>query len=115
MAGCATTEQRSAHRAQYAETIPKCTEARECEVKWSAARRFVNTHSAKKLQMLTNDYMETYGPGNAEPGLSWRVSKEPAGSGYRFVAEAWCANIFGCQPDALKTMVEFNSFVDAAQ
>lgn len=109
-------EVRNDMQRDFAETIPTCISEKECQVKWSAARRFVTAHSDWKIQTLTTDFLETYNPRSGDPGLAWSVSKDAASDGmsYRIVARARCANMFGCVPDAMKTMIAFNREVSAA-
>lgn len=48
-------------------------------------------------------------------GIAVQVTKEPAGGGtYRLVARVWCDNMFGCRPDALDALIDFNRTVGAA-
>jgi hypothetical protein len=120
MAGCGAMKQaaqeRQSLRYEYERTIPTCGSEKDCELKWSAARTFVLSNSDRKLQHITNDYLETYNPAPSSPGLAWRVNKEATGSSsYRIVATAWCANMFGCVPDNLTTMLRFNEAVNAAR
>jgi len=119
IAGCvlpASTHDREVARRDFDQTIPGCFSERECEVKWSAARRFVLENSSMKIQHLTNDYIETFNSIRSSTGLAWRVSKEPTGAsgGYRIVAQAWCDNMFSCAPDAMATMIRFNRAVSDA-
>lgn len=85
-------------------------------MKWAAGRRFVLQHSARKIQTMTADFMETYNPAPDDPGLAWRVSKEPSADDktFQIVAQAWCDNLFGCVPDAMQTMQRFNFEVTRA-
>jgi len=120
LGGCAVIESTShtqtATEYVFQQTVPTCSGAKECEVKWSAARRFVVANSRWKIQTLTSDYLETFNSTNGDPGLAWRVSREPSADGqsYRIVPLAACANMFGCVPDAMQTMIRFNEEVTAS-
>lgn len=107
---------RSAWESDFAASVPTCSTDKECEVKWSAARQFVNANTARRIQTMTNDYIETYNPVRGDPGLAWRVSKDPSSDGktYRINAQAFCSNMFGCVPDAKETMLRFNRQVDSS-
>lgn len=116
LTGCAQMEQAqariAAQQAEIERTAPTCNTARECEVKWSAARTFLLSNSRMRLQTITPDFLETYNSPSSDPGLAWRVTKEAVGeSSYRIVGRAWCGNMFGCVPDARLTMLAFNRAV----
>ncbi|QCG64265.1 hypothetical protein [Pseudomonas veronii] len=41
-------------------TIPVCISDKDCELKWSAARRWVLSNAGYKIQSITSDYIETH-------------------------------------------------------
>jgi len=108
LAGCAT------HPVPYA-PAPLCSSAKECEVKWVAARRWVIEHCASMLKTYTSDYMETDQATEVARDLACRVSKERISKAeYRIVFEAECtANVRGCKPQDARNA--FNSAVSAAR
>lgn len=113
--GCATAAVDPAKQARVQASVPTCEGAEECELKWAAARRWVLENAGFKLQNVTNDFLETYNPTNHSPSLAARVMKEPIGGGrYRIVVSLWCANMFGCIPDAWDAAQAFNNYVNAA-
>jgi len=118
LSGCASgvsSAQRATMQAEINKTIPTCAEARDCELKWAAARRWVLSNSPMKIQQMTPDFIETYNPLNSSPDIAVRVVKEPVGSaGYRILARVWCDNMFGCQPDAQAAIIDFNRVVNEA-
>lgn len=117
VAGCATgpTEAEKVARDEIARTIPTCSEEKECATKWSAARTWIIANSGWKLQHVTPDYLETYNAINSSPRIAVRVNKEPIANGqYQLVAAVWCDNIFGCQPNKLDAMLDFNRKVNAS-
>ena len=85
------------------EPAPLCSSAKECEVKWEAARRWVNDHCGFSLHIDASDYMQTDFLGDDKTLLACRVSKEPISeTEYRIVVQVGCrASISGCQ-DARK-------------
>jgi hypothetical protein len=88
---------------------PTCTSQADCDMKWSAARTFVLSHSGYKFQTYTPDFMETYSPANGDVALGAQVNREPAENGsYRISAKFWCDNIFACVPAAAPTLNAFN-------
>lgn len=116
-AGCATNTDVARKTAQIHREVPECYSAEECEVMWSAARRWVLAHSTRKLQHVTDDFLETYNPEPYSPYLAMRVEKVPlpGGSGYQIGITVWCNNMFGCSPDKLDAMLAFNKAVSAGQ
>lgn len=116
IAGCVNTEQKQAQAAEFRATIPECHSEQQCELMWSAARRWVLSNAGYKFQHITPDFMETYNPTESSLKLAARVVKEPLpdGSGYNIVISTWCANIFGCAPDAHLAAINFNKQVSAA-
>lgn len=116
LAGCATPVTDSQRRVFY-QTIPTCAEAKECEVKWAAARRWVLSNAGFKIQTISPDYIETFNIRDATSTDLWvRVTKEPtSGTVYRILVEAGCNNMFGCVPEAFAAMQSFNDFVNYAK
>lgn len=103
-------------REQLAASIPTCATDKECEMKWSAARQWVLANSGFKIQLLTNDFLETYNPPRGATQIAVRVAKEPmADGGYRFVVTTWCGNIFGCVPDQWAAAQAFNDHLNAVR
>jgi hypothetical protein len=113
--GCATNEEYAQKLAEIDRTTPICSSTDECEAKWAAARKWVLDNAGWKLQIVNDDFMQTANPGQYSVYLAARVNKEPLGGGsYKIVAEVWCNNAFGCSPDRLSALLDFNKTVDAA-
>jgi Short C-terminal domain len=111
--GCVSREVRQNQELMFNSTIPTCQSEKECEAKWSAARRWVLNNSSTKIQTMTDDFIETYNP-RYSTDIAVRVSKEPVASGgYRFVVNVWCKNIFGCFPNTLDAANDFNNYVNS--
>jgi hypothetical protein len=116
MTGCAASPERQAKDAEFRRTIPTCIEDIDCKAKWEAAQIWVVKHSGFKLQIVTDVLIETYNSTQHSPELAIRVVKEPVGSEtYRIVVLATCANIFGCIPDAMEAVLNFNNTIAAIQ
>jgi hypothetical protein len=121
LAACAVPDRRQSTRAVLQEnpdrSPPACQGAEDCEAKWSAARRWVNTHAGFRLQIYSADYMETYWSPDADSAdLSVRVEREPLGGGrYNLRVAAGCQNPSGCVPDARAAMLDFDTTVAAAR
>ncbi|MNJ41763.1 hypothetical protein D3C77_366980 [compost metagenome] len=115
LSGCANNQQTEAFRAEALRTTPTCDSTDSCEVKWSAARRWVLSHAGTKIQNYGSDYFDTYNPIQNSPLLAAQISKDAVGGGkYAITAKLWCDNMFGCQPNAWEALVDFNRTVNAA-
>jgi hypothetical protein len=94
---------------------PTCKSEAQCAAEWAAARTFVLGHSAYRLQTYSADFMQTYNPSEGDPQLAAEVNKEPIpGGGYTIAARFFCANLFGCVPNARGVLDAFNRTVSAA-
>lgn len=77
---------------------PICTEPRECEGMWSAARNWVSASCGMKIQTMTDSFIETFN--SVDGAAACRVTKDPRPEGgYSFQALVNCAG--GCEPYAL--------------
>jgi hypothetical protein len=107
--GCVSQEMIDAER-HFEATIPSCSTEKDCEMKWSLARKWMVANPSMKLQHYAADYMETYNP--AGDGLGARVIKEPVGeTSYRIVVDAWCGG-FSCLRSMTSVKQSFNDFVN---
>jgi hypothetical protein len=117
LVGCATTPspERQALLSEFQNTIPTCEKDVDCDVKWDAAQLWVVHHAAYKIQTSTNVLIETYNAVNsADTGFMVQVTKEPLGGGkYQILVNIHCANMFGCVPNQLPAMVDFNRTVNS--
>ncbi len=112
--GCVTSPERQVLRSEFESTTPMCESTEECEQMWSAARRWLLSHSGWKLEHITDDFLETYNPTQYSPELAVRVEKIPqSNSRYQIVVTTWCANLLGCVPDKLEAAVDFNRTLNA--
>ncbi|QOU06805.1 hypothetical protein IM720_08800 [Pseudomonas fluorescens] len=118
LSGCAAVPDAKTEqlKQEYMSTIPVCISDKDCELKWSAARRWVLSNAGYKIQSITSDYIETFNPPEASSLLGARIIKEPKGDGsYRITAELWCSNWIGCHPPVWEAAVDFNRTVNAAR
>lgn len=117
LAGCATApspEQIAARNAITAST-PTCSSDKECEVKWAAARAWINANAGWRLQHVQADYLETYNSVGGSTNIAVRVTKQPLRTGgYRILGSVWCDNMFGCIPDNWVALKQFNDYVNAS-
>lgn len=114
LAGCASSAERDAKRAEFQRTVPTCKAERECELKWASARNWVLSNAGFKIQNITGDYIETFGSVGGSTYLAARVTKDPLpDGGYRITVMVWCDNPFGCNPDADDAALAFNRQLNA--
>lgn len=115
LTGCANNQQTEAWKSEALRTTPTCQTEDSCQVKWSAARRWVLSNAGTKIQNYGSDYFDTYNPIANSPRLAAQVSKEAVGGGkFVITAKLWCDNMFGCQPNAWQALLDFNRSVNAA-
>lgn len=117
LSACVTPEQRAADEAAeitYRASIPMCSTDKECQAKWSAARRWVLDNCSFKLQHITDDYMETFNSGDyAATGMWCRVTKTPISDiTYRIELENGVNNPFASGLSGARS--RFNQYVTAA-
>lgn len=115
VSGCVSQAQRASNQAAMNESVPVCETTKQCDVAWSAATSWVTEHCAMKLQTVTDSLLQTYNSPPDSPELSCRVLKEKGPGGRSAVRiSVGCANIFGCVPDRVASVLAFGSFVKTA-
>lgn len=113
--GCAPKKLTPEQLVELEKTKPSCATEKECEVMWSAARRWVLDNAGMKIQNITNDFIETYNPRKNDTKLGVRVVKEIQPDGkYSLSVDTWCSNVFGCRLNKYDATISFNSSVNAA-
>ncbi len=117
--GCATITQEQ--KQAWMETAPACNTKPDCDAKWAAAREWVQNNAGYKIQIYSNDLIETYNPTASDPKIAVSVSKNPIGTSpegnqSHFInIKVWCANIFGCRPSINDAILNFNNHVSMIQ
>ena len=118
-AGCATQQYDPATQAKLNEiqrTIPTCSGDKECNAKWETAQLWVVKNAGYKIQNATNVLIQTYNATGSRVDIAAQITKEPLGGGrYQFIANIWCDNIFGCRPNRLDALMDFNRTLNAVQ
>jgi hypothetical protein len=115
----ADKERRKQQELEALQNVPVCFTEYNCEKKWAAARDWVNNNAKYKIQIYSDDLIETYKGSNTSADLYARVTKTLLGGVgdskvYAIELSAGCANIFGCFPNAKKSLLNFNQVVGAA-
>ena len=70
--------------------IPRCTAQRECEAMWSAARNWVTSSCAMKIQTMTDTFIETYNSNFALSAVCRSDQRSGTGGGYSFHVAVSC-------------------------
>lgn len=105
MAGCVSQQSVDAER-HFESTIPTCSGAKDCEIKWAAARQWLLSNMTMKLQHYAPDYMETFNP--VDEGIGGRVTKDPVDdTTYKITVAISCAG-FTCLGSMTKIKQSFN-------
>ena len=93
-----------------------CEGEDECKLMWERATFFVNSNAAYKIQIHNDTVIQTYNPSENSPSLAFSVTKEPLGNGkYQIWTKAWCANMFGCQPNHIETIAKAKKYIRTGQ
>ncbi len=98
-------------QAQLDETLPLCYSDIDCEAKWAAARRWVQENAGYKIQIYSDDLIETYNSTNS--ALSASVTKNLiANNIYSIHLKVWCGeDLFGCRPTLESAILHFNDYI----
>lgn len=93
-----------------------CQDEAECKTIWERATYFVNANAGFKLQIHNDTIIETYNPSANSPRLAFSITREPLGNGkYQIWTKAWCANMFGCQPNQYEAMARAKLYMRTGQ
>lgn len=117
--GCATVT--SEQKAKWNETIPVCYTESDCKAKWAAARQWVQSNSGYKIQIYSDDLIETYNSQQYDTKIAVSVTKNPVakspeGEQINVISvRISCGNIFGCIPTTHESIMSFNKFVSQAE
>jgi hypothetical protein len=89
-----------------------CLNKAQCDLYWQRAQAWVANNSEYRLQTVTDNVIETYGPVTPRSGLAFRITKVPDDKeGARIYAIPACSNVFGCTPAPTDAVVAFKRFV----
>jgi len=115
--GCATNQPKlSAELQQELDSPLYCNSEEECNLMWERATFFVTNNSGFKLQIHNDTVIQTYNPTNHSVRLAFNISREPLGNGkYQIWTKAWCANMFGCQPNQYEAVAKAKHYMRTGQ
>ena len=115
ISGCAmmSPAQRDEAQRQLEANRPVCMGKLQCEAMWDAARDWVSSNCAMKIQTITDSYIETYNPPPNSPNIACSVTRNPRPDGsYEMHMRVWCDNLFGCIPKPFDAMAAFERSVN---
>lgn len=119
LAGCATSPAGSKLPPDLQSELNEplyCNSEAECKTIWERATYFVSANAGFKLQIQNDTVIETYNPTDASPRLAFSITKEPLDGGrYQIRTKAWCANIFGCQPNQYEAIAKAKRYMRTGQ
>ena len=100
---------------QFQISIPTCDGKDDCEFKWAAALKWVQSNCAHRVQIYNESFIQTYKSGDSSSvGASCEIVKEPLGNGkYRIVPNIYINNVFMGSAE-LRYAQQFNDIVGAA-
>ncbi|MCK7546155.1 hypothetical protein MLC59_18515 [Marinobacter bryozoorum] len=114
LGGCATNNQAdlSPELQNELDKPLYCEGEADCKAVWERATFFVNNNAGFKLQIHNDTIIQTFNPTQNSPRLAFSISKEPLGDGrYQIWTKAWCANMFGCQPNQYEAIAKAKKYM----
>jgi uncharacterized protein YceK len=114
LSGCATIT--SKDQTLSNETVPLCFSKSECDTKWSAAKEWALNHSNMKLQIDSDDLIETYDSPKDSPFLTFIIRKQPTFNPgvYAISINVWRNNMSGYVSLTDDIILDFNRYVNSA-
>lgn len=91
-----------------------CQTKGQCDLYMQRAMAWIAQNSTWRIQIANDTLVQTFGPGNHEVTLAYRVIREgrPDGSAELRVIAA-CDNLFGCQPRPVVGMLLLKRYITA--
>lgn len=95
---------------------PVCSEATECEAKWTTAHEAIQLASGMRIQTATPTFIQTYGPTDGLH-LGGRATKHPLGEGRYEIRGSFSCRFSGPSCDDMKAGATnlFNTLVGGSQ
>ncbi len=97
-------------------TLPTCHSKSECEIKWAAAKKWVNLDPRRKVKYHTDSFIETHMPPLDSTELAVQIVKVglPQG-GYKIVINTKCYHEYGCIPSKEDAEIDFNNYINSGK
>ena len=96
------------------ENVTLCSSKSECDLKWSAATEWALNNSNMKLQIYSDDLIETYDAPKDSHVIAFIIRKQPTSNPrvYDISINLWCNNMSGCVPPIKDAISDFKHHVD---
>lgn len=92
-----------------------CSQGADCDAKWSRAVQWVLVNSSWKIQVQTDQMIQTFGPGDSGTNSAFVITKAANMSGsYDINFRSACGNPLGCFPSSTELRASFNNAVIGA-
>jgi hypothetical protein len=108
LAGCASASQQPV-------PLPGpifCKAGTDCDAKWSRAVQWIASNSSYRIQVQTDNLIQTAGPLSDDPDLAYTVTKSAAHSGdYQILISSKCGNAMGCTRPPSVAIRDFTAVV----
>jgi hypothetical protein len=117
LSGCSTVSDQQ--KLRWLETTPVCFSKPDCDIKWAASREWVQNNSGYKIQIYSDDLIETYTPQPYGTQIAASVTRNPlfitkGDESYSIKIRVKCASKFGCIPSVDESVISFNRYVSNA-
>ncbi len=115
--GCSTVSDQQ--KLRWMETTPVCFSKPDCDAKWAASREWMQKNFGHKIQIDSDDLIQTYDPEPYDAHLAASVSRNAVSvtkgeQSYAIKIRARCANKFGCVQSVDDYILGFNENVSNA-
>lgn len=114
LSSCAVSPEIQAKIEEFDRTIPNCTNASDCNAKWSAARDWVEENSSFVIQGDSETRIFASSTLTTQSGMGVIVYRESAGSVSSIVVDIECFSAYGC-PTLWDKKIEFNQTINGAR
>ncbi len=89
-----------------------CSSTTNCNAEWSRALAWVVQNSYFRIQIQTDNLIQTYGPINADLNPAFEINRTSNSDGSGTITFlSGCGNEFGCNPDPADLMNEFSLYI----
>lgn len=110
--GCAVSPEVQAKMDAYAQSIPSCASATDCESKWQTARNWAIENSDFPILTESEDRIMASSTLIGMSGIGVVVTRDSAGAGAQILVDVECFSAYRC-PDIWDLKLAFNSAVNA--
>ncbi len=110
--GCAVSPEVQAKMDAYAQSIPTCASASDCESKWQTARNWAIENSDFPILTESEDRIMASSTLIGMSGIGVVVTRDSLAAGARILVDVECFSAYRC-PDIWDLKLAFNAAVNA--